>query len=91
MNLHNGSKILFQIWNSAGQKIFQKRLQKPITQWAICFDIMIFKTNRPDADWQYFQIINLRTLNVTLIKDFTDGDTSFKYLAYNNGKFYVAN
>ena len=52
---------------------------------------MIFKTQEPDDDWQYFQILNMRTLGVTMILDFTGGDDSFIYFAYNNGKFFMAN
>lgn len=88
--LHLGAKILLQVWNRKGDKVFQKRLQAAVTQWAICFHFFIFKTNAPDDDSDYFQILNLKTQKVTFVQDFLK-DSSFVYFAYNNGKFFAAN
>ena len=74
-----------------GKKVFQLALQKPVRQWAICFDHFIFKTEAPDADSEYFQIINLSKKGIiTYVSDFIN-DPSYQYFAYNNGKFYAAN
>lgn len=88
--LHSNHNYLLQCWDHFGTKVFQLKLQKPIKQWAICFDYFIFKTQAPDADSDYFQIMNLRNHSRTLVIDFLKDD-SYVYFAYNNGKLFAAN
>lgn len=44
----------------------------------------------PDADSDYFQIMNLRNHSRTMVQDFVRDD-SYTYFAYNNGKLFAAN
>lgn len=48
------------------------------------------KTKDSNDESNYFQIINLTDKSRTLVEDFIE-DPSYKYFAYNNGKFYAAN
>mmetsp|Transcript_24584 Transcript_24584/g.38150 ORF Transcript_24584/g.38150 Transcript_24584/m.38150 type:complete len:183 (-) Transcript_24584:2350-2898(-) len=90
-HLHDNKKILLQVWDKEGQKILQFKLNHEVQQWAICFDYFIFKTHAPDPESSYFQIYNLERENsITMVEDFLEND-SYRYLVYNNYKFFAAN
>lgn len=87
---------LLQVWNPEGKKIFEQKLVNEITQWCICFEYFVYKTEEGGPEDRFFQVINLKTDAKTLIEGFLDDvdtgleEDKYKYFALNDNKLYAA-